>query len=58
MNWRRNITTKILLAILVVLLIMLQYRLWFGKGSIPKVIQLKQQLEQQLQQNEKLPVMA
>lgn len=33
---------------------MLQYRLWFGKASVPKVIQLKQQLEQQLQQNDKL----
>lgn len=54
MNWTRNITTKLLLAILVILLIMLQYRLWFGQGSIPKVVQLKQQLEQELQQNQKL----
>lgn len=33
---------------------MLQYRLWFGKASIPKVIHLKQQLASQVQENKKL----
>ncbi len=54
MNWPNNLTTKILLAILVILLVLLQYRLWFGEGSIPHVIQLKHQLQSQIDQNQKL----
>lgn len=54
MNWRNNFTLKLLVALLLVLLVLLQYRLWFGKASIPKVALLKQQLHRQLQHNKKL----
>ena len=40
---------KILLAILVLLLIGLQYKLWFGDGSLSEVVQLSQELETQKQ---------
>lgn len=38
---------KILIGVLVVLLIGLQYRLWFGDGSLSEVVQLSKELEQQ-----------
>lgn len=38
---------KILLAVLVVILIGLQYKLWFGDGSLSEVVQLSQELELQ-----------
>jgi len=40
---------KILLAILVLMLIALQYRLWFGDGSLSEVVQLTRELEIQKQ---------
>ena len=40
---------KILIAILVLLLIGLQYRLWFGDGSLSEVVQLSRELELQKQ---------
>ena len=40
---------KILIAILVLLLIALQYRLWFGDGSLAEVVQLSRELEVQKQ---------
>jgi cell division protein FtsB len=43
-----------LIPVLVVLLVLLQYRLWFGEGSLPDVWQLQQQIEQQKAENEKL----
>ncbi len=36
---------KILVALLVILLIGLQYRLWFGDGSLSEVVQLSRELE-------------
>lgn len=37
---------KILIAILILLVVLLQYRIWFGDGSIPQVKQYKQRLDQ------------
>jgi cell division protein FtsB len=45
---------KWLISVLIVLLVLLQYRLWFGDGSLPDVWQLQQQIEQQKAENEKL----
>jgi cell division protein FtsB len=45
---------KILVAILVILLILMQYRLWIGDGSVRTAIQLKQQIAAQQAQNKKL----
>ena len=38
-------------AVLLVLLLALQAQLWFGRGSIPNVAQLTQELAQQKQSN-------
>ena len=38
---------KIFVGILFVLLIVLQYNLWFGTGSITSIIQLKHQITEQ-----------
>ncbi len=40
---------KILIAILILLLVALQYRLWFGDGSLSEVVQLSRELEIQKQ---------
>lgn len=40
---------KILLAALILILIGLQYRLWFGDGSLSEVVQLSRELEIQKQ---------
>ncbi len=40
---------KFLVAILLLLLIGLQYRLWFGDGSLSEVVQLSRELEIQKQ---------
>ena len=45
---------KILLAILILLLIVLQYRLWFGDGSLSEVVQLTRELETQKQKLQQL----
>jgi len=36
---------KILIAVLILMLIVLQYRLWFGDGSLSEVVQLSRELE-------------
>ncbi len=36
---------KILLAVLILVLIGLQYKLWFGDGSLSEVVQLSRELE-------------
>jgi cell division protein FtsB len=41
-------------AILVCLLCMLQYRLWFGKNSVPDFMLKKQQVSAQIEQNSNL----
>ena len=38
---------KILITVLVVLLVGLQFRLWFGDGSLSEVVQLSRELELQ-----------
>lgn len=45
---------KIVVAILIVLLIIMQYRLWIGEGSVRTAIQLKQQIAAQEAENQKL----
>lgn len=40
--------------LLILLLVLLQYKLWFGSGSIPEVVRLEQKLETQKQENAKL----
>ena len=40
---------KILLTLLILLLIGLQYKLWFGDGSLSEVVQLSNELELQKQ---------
>lgn len=45
---------KWLIAILIVLLLGLQYRLWVGEGSIAHRIELQEQIEQQQAENELL----
>ena len=48
--WRDNWVTFVLL----VLLGLLQYRLWFGKNSVPDYLALKQEVQQQSLQNDNL----
>ena len=43
-----------ILSILVVLLILLQYKLWFGDGSISEVRELEQAIQTQREENESL----
>ena len=38
---------KILILVLIILLIGLQYKLWFGDGSLSEVVQLSNELESQ-----------
>jgi cell division protein FtsB len=39
-------------AVLIALLLAIQGQLWFGRGSIPKVAQMNEQLKTQNQQNQ------
>ena len=45
---------RVFIIILIVLLALLQYRLWFGDGSVRSIIKLKQQVAQQQMINKKL----
>lgn len=45
---------RLLTVILVVLLIGLQYQLWFGRNSLPAAWRLARQVEAQKQENEQL----
>lgn len=45
---------KYLAAVLVVLLALLQYRLWLGEGGMREVAQLREQIEEQQEENEAL----
>ncbi len=45
---------KVLVAVLILLLIGLQYKLWFGDGSLSEVVQLSRELEIQKQKLEEL----
>ena len=48
--WQDNWVT----VVLIVLLGLLQYRLWFGKNSLPDYLALKQEVQQQSLQNDNL----
>ena len=45
---------RVFTAILLLLLILLQYRLWFGKNSVPDYLVLKENFARQQSANEKL----
>ncbi|MCC2605273.1 cell division protein FtsB [Planctobacterium marinum] len=45
---------KIITTLLFVLLLALQYRLWFGKHSIPDYLNMEQELAEQLLHNQNL----
>ena len=45
---------RVLLAILVLLLILLQYKLWLGEGGFADVRRLEQRVAEQMQENELL----
>jgi cell division protein FtsB len=45
---------RILLAILLILLAALQYKLWFGEGGYRDVQRLEQRVEEQARENESL----
>ena len=47
---------KILIAVLILLLIGLQYKLWFGDGSLSEVVQLSRELETQKARLQELEV--
>lgn len=45
---------KILITVLILVLVGLQYKLWFGDGSLSEVVQLTRELEMQRQRLEEL----
>ena len=45
---------KVFVIVLVLLLALLQYRLWFGEGSVRSIVKLKHQVAQQTEKNKKL----
>ena len=45
---------RVITALLFVFLLLLQYRLWFGKNSVPDYLSLKDELSRQVADNEKL----
>lgn len=45
---------RFLLIVLLVLLALLQYRLWLGQGDLPEVRRLQDELRQQRQENQAL----
>ena len=45
---------RIITALLLVFLILLQYRLWFGKNSVPDYLALEKEVIRQNEDNEKL----
>lgn len=45
---------RALMVILILSVAAMQYQLWFAKGSLPKVWRLQQQLQQEVDKNNKL----
>ena len=45
-----------LLTVLLALFALFQYQLWFGEGSLPKQAVLREQVEQQMRENQQLKV--
>ena len=50
------IVGKRLLPLLIALLVIFQAQLWLGRGSIPNVRQMEQQLSEQLERNQQAKV--
>ena len=45
---------RLITALLVLFLVLLQYRLWFGKNSVPDYLELKKSVARQIELNNKL----
>jgi len=45
---------KWLLSLLVILLLLLQYKLWVGDGDVPEVLHLQEEIEKQQQHKKQL----
>ena len=45
---------RVLLALLLILLLLLQFKMWFGEGGYRDVMRLSQRVEEQAQENEAL----
>ncbi|WOH37345.1 cell division protein FtsB [Thalassotalea fonticola] len=45
---------RLITAMLVLFLVLLQYRLWFGKNSVPDYLELKESVARQVDLNNKL----
>ena len=45
---------RVLIAILLVMLVLLQYKLWFGEGGFRAVARLEQRVVEQVEENEAL----
>ncbi len=45
---------KWLIALLIVIFLMLQYKLWVGDGGVPEVLHLEQEVEKQKQHKQQL----
>lgn len=45
---------RLITALLVLFLVLLQYRLWFGKNSVPDYLELKESVARQVELNNKL----
>ena len=45
---------RILLVVLVIIVLALQYRLWFSEGGLSQVFHLKKEIKAQQEENEKL----
>ena len=43
---------KTIIALMIALFLLMQYKLWFGDGSIPQVVELRQRVEEQRDKNE------
>ncbi|AZQ85147.1 cell division protein FtsB [Colwellia sp. Arc7-635] len=45
---------RLITAVLLIFLVLLQYRLWFGKNSVPDYLALEQEVTRQIANNNKL----
>lgn len=51
-EYRLTVGTRLVPVVLVVLLLLLQGQLWFGRGSLPHVAELEQKVQEQKRANE------
>lgn len=49
-----NCAMKFVFGVMLLLLVALQYRLWVGEGSLANIARLKQEIEVQKQENQRL----